>query len=74
MIVSRAGTPTHRLLVPMYDREQYDVGDLLRYEGPVNWKLEPLDPKARKEWEEVADQPRVLLELRRTRRAEFGCM
>lgn len=50
---------THRNLVAF----QKATGEFVRmdseveYDGPPNWKFEPLDPEARAEWEVVASDP-----------------
>jgi hypothetical protein len=67
MMISRAGQPTHRLLVKMFHREQYAPGELVAYHGEPNWKFEPLDEAAAEDWRrEVAAQKRVLAENLRT--------
>lgn len=66
-IVSRDGASTHRLLVRMYDGGQFEAGDLVRYDGPPNWKLEPLDADRRAEWaKSVARPEHVMRENLRT--------
>ncbi len=61
MAVVFPGRPeTHKLLMRLYDGAQFEAGDLVRYEGPPNWKLEPLDAAGREKWAKThADPERV---------------
>lgn len=50
---------THRVLVTMEQAPGsfWYRGQTVDYDGPSNWKLEPLDEVARAEWEETTAQP-----------------
>ena len=68
---------THRVLLIVQQPEAkgfWQPGDLIDYDGPDDWKFEPLDPKALAKWErEVAQPDRVDMENCRTRIAgSFG--
>lgn len=60
---------SHRVVVMMQapDYGWWGAGKLVEYEGPANWKLEPLDPVARDAWErEISDPDRVAETSRRS--------
>jgi hypothetical protein len=63
------GTPTHRAVVKLYaDGQHVEADQLVRYEGPDNWKYEPLDPVAAVKWRQSVAQPqRVITENLRTK-------
>ena len=59
---------THEILVPILhpDGSIQRAGAEIDYDGEPNWKLAPLDPKARTAWERtIADPERVDRELSR---------
>lgn len=60
---------THRVVVMMQNKDfgWWAAGKLVDYDGPANWKLEPLDPVAREDWErEISDPDRVAEANRRS--------
>ena len=60
---------THRVVVMMQapNFAWWHAGEIVDYDGPANWKLEPLDPVAREDWErEISDPDRVAETNRRT--------
>lgn len=59
---------THTVLVKTQrpDGGFWEPGERIAYDGPVNWKFEPLDRAAHADWETVADPERVADENRRT--------
>ncbi|CAH0496610.1 hypothetical protein [Novosphingobium sp. CECT 9465] len=60
---------THRILVMMQapDFSWWRAGALVDYDGPDNWKLEPLDPVQREAWERtISDPDRVAEAVGRT--------
>jgi hypothetical protein len=58
---------THRVLVlTQHPLGFWNPGDLVAYDGPLNWKFEPLDVKAHAVWlAQAADPARVENENRR---------
>ena len=62
-----AGVATHRTTVKVYDGQHIEAGELVRYEGPPDWKFEPLDEAAAATWrEETARPERALSDNLRT--------
>ena len=51
---------THRVLVVVQNPTGFWLpGDLVAYDGPTDWKFEPLDAKAHKHWLSIASPGRV---------------
>ncbi|WP_394729084.1 hypothetical protein [Altererythrobacter sp. GH1-8] len=67
--VATGGTPTHRLRVPLFAGRKFEPDDLVRYDGPRNWKFEPLDEEERDDWAKEhntrSDKEKVLHALTR---------
>lgn len=57
-----AGTPTHRATVDVYDGVYVEKDQLVRYEGPDDWKFEPLNPVAAVRWQDTVAQPNRALQ------------
>lgn len=60
---------SHRVVVMMQAPNYgwWAAGEVVDYDGPPNWKLEPLDPVAREDWErDISDPDRVAETSRRS--------
>ena len=56
------GLATHVTVTPIYDRRYIGAGEDVRYEGPPDWKFEPLDPHEAELWRAKFANPRRVLD------------